>query len=67
MTLTEKDLDDIELRLKDTFATKQELQEFKSQALGKLDQILSEILASREEETVLAHRVTRIEQQIKAV
>ncbi len=54
---------DIEL-LKDTFATKEDLQQMKSDLLDKLDSVLKEILASREEETILSHRVSDHEDRI---
>jgi hypothetical protein len=51
---------DIEL-LKDTFATKEELQKMKSDLLTKLDSILKEILAMREEMTIITHKVSPTE------
>ena len=45
---------DIEL-LKETFSTREEIQQLKSDLLDKLDSILKEIVASREEETILSH------------
>ncbi|KKQ97347.1 MAG: hypothetical protein UT24_C0012G0018 [Candidatus Woesebacteria bacterium GW2011_GWB1_39_12] len=38
--LTEKDLDLIEERLKDTFVTKEEFTEYKSEYFDKLDKIV---------------------------
>jgi 3-dehydroquinate dehydratase len=65
MTLTQKD---IEL-LEDSFATKeylnQKLTELKSDLLNKLDSILKEILASRDEQTILAHRVSNHEDRLE--
>ena len=67
MTITEKDLDDIETRLKETFTTKDELLDFKHKALGKLDKILKEVTTSRQEETLLSHKVTKLEQELNTL
>lgn len=56
--ITQRDVEIIEEELKGTFATKEELQQMKSDLLDKLDQILKEILASREEQTIIVHRVS---------
>ncbi len=57
---------DVEL-LKGTFATREEIQQVKSDLLDKLDSILKEIVASREEETILSHRVSNHEDRITAL
>ena len=62
--LTEKDLDYIESRLKDVFATKEDFEQYRSQIMDKLDSILKEILTSREEQTVLGHQVSGHEDRI---
>lgn len=62
--LTQKDIDTLESNFKEVFATKEELQQMKSDLLDKLDQILKEILASREEQTILSHRVSNHEDRI---
>lgn len=65
--ITEKDLDLIENRLSDKFATKEELQIMKSGLFSKLDSILKEILAMREEMTIITHKVTNHEERITAL
>ena len=62
--ITQKDADLLEDRFKDVFATKDEFQQVKSDLINKLDQILKEILASREEQTILAHRTSDHEDRI---
>ena len=62
--ITQRDIDELENRFKDVFATKEELLKMKSDLLDKLDSILKEILASREEQTVMAHRVSSHEDRI---
>jgi len=64
MAITQKDLDGIENRLKDVFVTKEEFTVHKSELLNKLDEILKEILASRQEQTVLVHQVSGHEDRI---
>lgn len=56
---TKDDLDDLELRFEN------KLTSFRSDLLEKLDAILKEILASREEETLLSHRVSDHEKRIE--
>jgi hypothetical protein len=62
--LTQKDID----LLEKTFVTKDDLdvklQSLKSDLMNKLDSILKEILASREEQTILAHKVSDHEERI---
>ena len=80
--LKEVDVDYLEKRLKLAFVTKGEFEDFKedldstlskhrSDLMEKLDSILKEILASREEQTILAHRssnhegrITKIERKV---
>ena len=42
--------------LKEVFATKEDLQQFKSDFFDKIDPVLKEIMDNREERTILAHR-----------
>lgn len=55
--ITQKDIDEMEIRFKEIFATKEELMQMKSDLLDKLDSILKEILASREEQTIMVHQI----------
>lgn len=67
MTLNQKDID----LLEDSFATKdhldQKLQNFKSDIFDKLDSILKEILAMREEKTIISHKVSGHEERITSL
>lgn len=65
--ITEKDLEMIENRLKETFVTQSFFTEFKSQLFTKLDQILGEVLKSRDEQTVLSHQVTGIKDRVNQI
>jgi len=53
MVLTQADIDE----LKNIFATKEDLVEFKSDILNHVDKILQEIIASRQEQKILSHKV----------
>lgn len=66
MTLTQKDLDNIEQRLNDVFATKDELQNLKSDLIDHLDHILKEVTASRKEQTIIGHQITDDRERISA-
>lgn len=76
--LTEDDVDYLVERLNLSFLTKEEFEEFKenldsqltnqrSDLMDKLDSILKEILASREEQTLLAGSSSDHEDRIKRV
>lgn len=67
MTLTEKDIDEIEKRLSSVFATKEEFVGYKDQILNKLDEFLGEIKDGREEQTLLSHRVSDHEDRIEKI
>lgn len=62
--LTEEDIKYLE----GTFITEEKfdrkIQSFKSDLIDKLDKILKEILTSREEQTILIHKVTDHEERI---
>jgi len=51
--LTEKDIDYLEKRFSEIFATKDDLQRTKSELLNTLDKILKEVVASRQEQKSL--------------
>jgi hypothetical protein len=65
--LSEKDVDYLEKRLRDVFATKDEFTTYRSELLNKLDKILGEIKGSREEQTVLSHQVSNHEDRISVL
>lgn len=53
-TLTEADINLLENRFKRVFATKEELTQLKSDLLDKLDAIFGEVVATREEISLLS-------------
>jgi len=65
--ITQRDMDGLENRFREVFATKDEFQQLKNDLMNKLDSILKEILASREEETILSHRVSNHEDRVTAL
>lgn len=65
--LTEADIDYLEQRLEEKFLTKDDFIKFKDDIFTKLDRILKEIVTSREEQTVIAHRVSNHEDKIEAL
>ena len=69
MTLTKKDLQEIDRRLEDRFESfKDEIfeafEKFRSEFFEKIDPILKEILASREGREIISHRVSDHEDRI---
>ena len=65
--LTEKDIEVLEQRFKEIFTTKEEFQKYRSDLFDKLDVILKEVLASREEQTLIAHRISDHEDRIEVL
>jgi len=63
MTLTQVDFDQLE----EIFVTKAEFSGYRSELMNKLDEILKEILASRQEKTILAHQVSGHEDRVTAL
>lgn len=71
-TLSEKDLDLIETRLKGVFVTKEEFMEYKSEHFDKLDKIIKYTEDKKQEITVISHRqrnhsdrIEKIEKHLK--
>lgn len=65
--LTEKDIEALEQRFKEIFTTKEEFQKYRSDLFDKLDVILKEVLASREEQTLIGHRISDHEDRIEVL
>lgn len=65
--LTEKDIDYLEQRLKETFITQEKFKKFRSELFGKLDEILKEVLANREEMEILDHRSVNHEDRLTSL
>lgn len=64
MTVTHSDAQLLKEEFKDTFSTKDELMEFKSKTFDKLDEILHEVVANREERVIVSHRLSEHEDRI---
>lgn len=60
MTLNQKDL----RLLGNLFATKEDLKQLKSDLFDKLDSISKEMVAMREEQTIISHKVSGHEDRI---
>ena len=72
MTLTKKDLQEIDRRLEDRFESFKDeifeaLEKVRSEFFEKIDPILKEVLASREEREIINHRVSDHEDRITVV
>jgi hypothetical protein len=65
--ITEKDLDMIEERMSDTFATKEDLTAMKSDLLNVLDEILKEVSDNRDERTIMGEHVSRNTRRIEKI
>ncbi len=63
--ITEKDLQEIEKRLKGTFATKEELVQVKSDLMTVLDKILKTAQDTNINITTLTHRVKQHQDKIE--
>lgn len=65
--LTQKDLDQLEKTFVTKFDLKEALSNLKSDIFNKLDSILKEIVASREERTIMAHKISDHEDRISVL
>ena len=65
MAITQKDLDNIEERLSDTFVTKKGFTEYKSELFDKLDEIVKNTADTNQEVELIENRVTKIEEKIQ--
>lgn len=63
--LTEKDIETLEERFKEIFPTREEFQKHRSELFDKLDAILKEVQAGREEQSLVANRVSKHEDRIE--
>jgi hypothetical protein len=62
--LTQKDIDELGKVFVTKFNLKDALSQLKSDIFDKLDSILKEIVASREERTAMSHQITNHEDRI---
>jgi len=67
MTLTQRNLDEIENRLSDTFVTKEDFTGYKSELFNKLDKIVSNTSNTNQEVELIENRVTNIETKLQIV
>lgn len=65
MTLTMKDLDEIEQRLRETFLTKEDFTQYKSELFNRLDQIVKNTSDTNTETELLVNRVRKIEVKLE--
>ncbi|OGG22412.1 hypothetical protein A3B48_01310 [Candidatus Gottesmanbacteria bacterium RIFCSPLOWO2_01_FULL_40_10] len=56
--LSGADIDYLEKRFEEKFPTKDEFNKFKDNIFTKLDKILKEVTNSREEQIIIAHRIS---------
>ena len=65
MTITSKDLDEIENRLSDVFVTKEDFTDYKSELFNKLDDIVKNTSDTNQEVELIENRVTKIETKLQ--
>lgn len=65
--LSEADIDYLEKRLSETFPTKEDFQTFKSDFFEKIDPILKEVVASREERIIQDKNISNHEDRIQKI
>jgi hypothetical protein len=65
MTLTQKDLDEIENRLSETFVTKGDFTEYKSELFNKLDKIVKNTSDTNQEVEISENRVSKIDANLQ--
>lgn len=65
MTITQKDLDEIENRLTETFITKEDFTEYKSDLFDKLDEIVKNTADTNQEVELIENRVGKLESKFE--
>jgi hypothetical protein len=65
MPITQKDLDEIEGRLSETFVTKEDFTDYKSELFDKLDEIVKNTSDTNQEVELVENRVTKIETKLQ--
>jgi hypothetical protein len=65
MAITLRDLDEIENRLKETFVTKENFTEYKSELFNKLDQIVKNTSDTNTEVELVINRVSKLEEKFQ--
>jgi hypothetical protein len=65
MTLTQRDLDEIEKTLSETFVTKKDFKGYKSELFDKLDEIVSNTANTKQEAKLIENRVSKLESNLQ--
>ena len=65
MTISVKDLDEIENRLNGTFVTKEDFTEYKSELFNKLDEIVKNTSDTKIEVELIENRVSKVETKLQ--
>lgn len=65
MTITFKDLDEIENRLKESFVTKEDFTEYRSELFNKLDEIVKNTSDTNTEVELVENRVSKLEEKLQ--
>lgn len=65
MTITQRDLDEIENRLTETFITKEDFTEYKSDLFDKLDEIVKNTADTNQEVELIENRVVNLESKFE--
>lgn len=65
MSITQKDLNEIENRLIDVFVTKEDFVEYKSELFNKLDEIVKNTSDTNTETELIVNRVENIERKLQ--
>jgi hypothetical protein len=65
MTLTQRDLDEIENTLSETFVTKKDFKRYKSELFDKLDEIVSNTANTKQEVKLIENRVSKLESNLQ--
>jgi chromosome segregation ATPase len=63
--LSQRDIDELEKRLKEIFATKEDFQSLKSDIFDKLDAFVKEVRDSHEERVIVSHKLSNHEDRIE--
>jgi hypothetical protein len=64
--ITDKDLDEIENRLKESFVTKEDFTEYKSELFNKLDLIVKNTSDTNQEIELVENRVSDLETKLQS-
>lgn len=65
--ITEQDLNVIEKRLSDIFATKQDLVDHKSEIMNGIDKVISELVKIRENQEILTPKTYDLQERVESL